>query len=304
MLSLRVGGDSDVLSPGRDAVRSTYRAMTPRYPLADSAGAIYQAFTVGRVRVIMTDSRSERTPDDLLGPAQLRWFLDELIESSRTHRAVLWASPTPWVGSDNRGIDTWPGFPELRRQISDAIAQAQITNLVMTTGDIHMAALDDASNPDHSTDGWPGFPVWLASPLDQVPGNRARRDVLGEPDPICRSVELLAVPVERRRVDPQNHRTTASFADLGCGGDICAQVHMGSASRNQPLRHDRVDELLDRAMPKHIGRYERLEVEVNIDGMTLCGPNPAIDQLEPLLVAGFNDIDDLCGRHVQFADRA
>lgn len=160
--------DSDATSPSRSAAQASYQAMVPHYPLPDEGGAIYQSFTIGRVRFIATDARSERRARTMLGERQLSWFIDELVSASASHAAVVWASPTPWVGQDRVGIDTWPGFPEERRQIADALAQAGVTNLVMIAGDVHMVALDDGTNTDFSTNGHPGFPVLLASPLDQV----------------------------------------------------------------------------------------------------------------------------------------
>ena len=56
--------DSDATAPGRTAARLTYQEYVPHYPLAAGSGdvPIYQAFTIGRVRFIMTDTRSERSP--------------------------------------------------------------------------------------------------------------------------------------------------------------------------------------------------------------------------------------------------
>lgn len=55
------GNDADRTSPSRPAAMRTYRQMTPHYPLADGPEEpIYRAFTVGRVRFVMTDTRSAR----------------------------------------------------------------------------------------------------------------------------------------------------------------------------------------------------------------------------------------------------
>ena len=57
------GNDADRTSPSRPAAMSSYRHLTPHYELADRAEApIYQAFTVGRVRFLLTDTRSARDP--------------------------------------------------------------------------------------------------------------------------------------------------------------------------------------------------------------------------------------------------
>ena len=65
--------DSDGTSVTKGAAQRVYRERVPHYPLPLSAvpagvpgagpiGPIAQAFTVGRARVIVTDTRSERTP--------------------------------------------------------------------------------------------------------------------------------------------------------------------------------------------------------------------------------------------------
>jgi hypothetical protein len=52
------GNDADRTSPSRPAALQTYRQMTPHFPPAgDAETPIYQAFTVGQVRFVMTDNR-------------------------------------------------------------------------------------------------------------------------------------------------------------------------------------------------------------------------------------------------------
>ena len=162
--------DADATSPGRAAARAAYRSAVPSYAVTPGDAAINQAFTVGRVRVVMTDNRSERTADTMLGEAQLEWLIDELTSASRTHALVLWVNPVPWIGEAQEGADTWAGYPEERRRIADALAAAGVRNLVMVSGDAHMVAIDDGSNSAYATDGSPGFPVLHAAALDR-PGN-------------------------------------------------------------------------------------------------------------------------------------
>jgi hypothetical protein len=57
-------------SPSKPAARAAYQRYFPHYPLAASNSnnpdnadlPIYQAFTMGRVRILLTDSRSEADP--------------------------------------------------------------------------------------------------------------------------------------------------------------------------------------------------------------------------------------------------
>lgn len=163
--------DADSSSPSRLAVSMAYRQAVPHHGVsADPADSIAQAFTIGRVRFVLTDTRSMRTETSMLGQDQLAWLLDELTESARTHALVVWANPTPWISDAGPGADDWSAYPDERRIISDAVAEAGVTNLLMVSGDAHMVAIDDGSNSGYGSNGVPGFPVLHAAPLDR-PGS-------------------------------------------------------------------------------------------------------------------------------------
>lgn len=164
------GNDADASSPSRGAARTAYRTAVPSYPVAAGDAPINQAFTIGRVRVVMTDNRSERTATTMLGEAQVQWLIDELTTASRTHAVVLWVNPLPWIAAAEPGEDTWAGYAEERARIADALAAAEVRNLVMLSGDAHMVAIDDGTNSGYAADGSPGFPVLHAAALDR-PGN-------------------------------------------------------------------------------------------------------------------------------------
>lgn len=164
------GGDgSDSSSPVAPAARQSYRAFVPHHELPDE-DAVHQAFTAGRVRVVLTDTRSERTEDSMLGAEQLAWLERELVESARTHALVLWVNPDPWVAPDEPGRDDWGGYAAERRRLADVVAGAGIDNLVMLSGDAHMVAVDDGSNTGYSSTGARGFPLLHAAALDR-PGS-------------------------------------------------------------------------------------------------------------------------------------
>jgi membrane-associated phospholipid phosphatase len=162
--------DGDSNSPSRPAARQVYREVVPHADLTPGDAPINQAFTIGRVRFVMTDNRSERTADSMLGETQRAWLLEELTTSSRTHGLVVWVNPVPWIVEASEGGDNWSGYADERRVIANAIAAAGIDNLVMVSGDAHMVALDDGSNSDYSDVGGAGFPVFHAAPLDR-PGS-------------------------------------------------------------------------------------------------------------------------------------
>ncbi len=163
--------NADGSAPGREAVSEAYRRAVPHYGVdPDPAAPIAQVFTVGRVRFVLSDTRSHRSSASMLGQEQLAWLIDELVTSAADHAVVIWVNPTPWIGAAGASSDDWSGWADERRTIADALAGAEVDNLVMVSGDAHMVAIDDGTNSGYASDGWPGFPVLHAAALDR-PGS-------------------------------------------------------------------------------------------------------------------------------------
>lgn len=164
------GNDADFRSPSRGAAIANYRAMVPSYNSTSSdQDALYHAFTIGTVRVIVTDLRSfsEMEARSTLGSEQRQWLLNELKDAD-SYNVVVWVSSKPWIGADDPGDDTWAGFPEERRSISNLISSRNITNLIVSAGDAHMLAADDGTHSDYSDESNTnpaGFPVLHSGPL-------------------------------------------------------------------------------------------------------------------------------------------
>ena len=169
------GNDVDGSYVGRRAAMAAYREYSPDYGLAGDESAIYQAFTIGRVRFIVTDSRSARdldsadpSPHDtMLGAEQKAWLLDQLLAARDANALIVWANPDPWIAAAEPGADNWGGYAEERAEIADFIADNRIDNLVMVSGDAHMVAIDDGTNTDYSADPGIGFPVLHVAALDR-----------------------------------------------------------------------------------------------------------------------------------------
>jgi phosphodiesterase/alkaline phosphatase D-like protein len=156
------GNDTDTTAIGRDTARSVYRERVPHYPIASAGGAIGQAFTIGRVRVIMTDLRSasvspaqkESASKTRMGTAQKAWFKQELINARDAgFPLVLWVCPDPWIAPAALGDDTWGGHATERTEIANFIRDNRISNVVLLSGDMHGLAFDDGTNSDYATGG-------------------------------------------------------------------------------------------------------------------------------------------------------
>jgi len=165
-------------APGQDVAQQVYREYVPHYDLAPEArrAPIYQAFTVGRVRVLLTDLRSARSrneaPDSvqtLMGDAQRAWFKRQLAAAKDEYPVIAWGSSVPWIGAPDDSDDHWGGFAAERRELATYIDSLGVADqLVVLSGDAHMVALDDGTHNEYGRAGGGGFPVVHAAALDQT----------------------------------------------------------------------------------------------------------------------------------------
>jgi phosphodiesterase/alkaline phosphatase D-like protein len=162
------GNDSDTTNIGRDSARAVYRERVPHYPIGPTGGTIGQAFTIGRVRFIMTDLRSgatspwtkESSTKSKMGTAQKNWFKQELINArDGGFPLIVWVSTLPWISPAEVGADSWGGHATERTEIANFIRDNRISNVAMLSGDMHGLAFDDGTNTDYATGG--GAPLIL-----------------------------------------------------------------------------------------------------------------------------------------------
>jgi len=174
--------DADRTHPGKPAALGTYDETVPHYPLhRDEDGNptdLRQAFTVGRVRFIMTDLRSQRTPDKeadgpdktMLGVSQREWLLHEFESAAERYELIVWVNVVPWISAPDSGHG-WGRYGWERRLIADRILELGLVDrLLVLSGDAHMVAIDDGTNSNFSTSAERGeraFPVVHAAPLDR-----------------------------------------------------------------------------------------------------------------------------------------
>lgn len=153
----------------------SYRSYVPHYPLASTTSSVHQAFSVGRVRILLTDTRSERdTPDgedlsaSMLGADQKEWLKAELLAARESHALTIWVNPVPWISEGSDTFDDWSAHAGERGELADFIATNDLaSSLLMLSGDAHMIAIDDGANSDYSSSQSGGFPVFHAGALDR-----------------------------------------------------------------------------------------------------------------------------------------
>lgn len=163
-------------APGQDVAQQVYREYVSHYPLARTklARPIYQAFTVGRVRFLLTDLRSARTPNEapdsvktMMGAKQKAWFKQQLAQAKDRYPVVAWVSSVPWISAG--GEDRWGGFAKERRELATYIDSIGIADqMVILSGDAHMVALDDGTHNHYGLEGGGGFPVVHAAAFNQI----------------------------------------------------------------------------------------------------------------------------------------
>jgi prolyl oligopeptidase len=106
------GNNASKKSKAHVAARSIYEEYVPHYPLVNTNldGPINHSFSVGRVKFIITDLRSERdepkVKDEpkktLMGVEQKKWFKEELLAANGKYPLILWMTTVPWIGEKGR----------------------------------------------------------------------------------------------------------------------------------------------------------------------------------------------------------
>lgn len=172
------GNNTDETSPSAEAAQTMYRHCVPHHELENEIGAIYHSFVIGRVKFIMTDNRSHRDPvtkpdnneKTMLGAKQKAWLKQELLTGKYENILTVWVNSVPWISSWD--IDTWAGFSNERRELSNFIEANEIRNIAMIGGDAHILAIDDGRHNQFGDKQTSLFPVIHAGPLDGYPTYR------------------------------------------------------------------------------------------------------------------------------------
>lgn len=159
--------NSDATSLGRDNACLAYREVVPHGPLGAGGGPdpIYQTWVLGRVQVIMWDSRADRSPNtaasdpskSMLGTAQKTWFANILATS--TAKALVIISPSQWHNPS--GDDSWNLYEDEQAWVIERLeAFGWKGKTIIVSADVHSLAIDTGANSPG------GIPVYQFASFD------------------------------------------------------------------------------------------------------------------------------------------
>ena len=165
--------------PGRDAALESYLQGFPYYPPLHSGNqSMYHAFTIGTVRFVLSDLRSESSETSMFSDEQKDWLFNEFSQAEQ-YDCLVWVTPSPWIGEAKDGEDNWMGRSADRREVSNYISQQLSTtqNLIAISADAHMVAFDDGGNTYYGDeDAALSFPILQSA---RPSGEDQRGAVLG-----------------------------------------------------------------------------------------------------------------------------
>ena len=182
--------------PGlRDSAINAYYNHFPAYPQTDTSG-IHHKITIGHVDIFMTDTRSSKSPvyapfkynamlnnytfepdsnHTTLGRTQRQWLLDGLANSNAEWKII--GTSVLFNKKMKEMMDIvlfgqlierslirfatsvaymWPGYPVDLNAVLDLVAEKNIENVIVISGDTHSSMMDDGANaglPELSSSG-------------------------------------------------------------------------------------------------------------------------------------------------------
>ena len=192
----------------KKAAHQVYRQLMPHHdlPMTGTSGLssgeepICQAWTVGRVRFIMADLRTESTGSGssgsgtLFGPDQKEWFKREMLAANGRHQAIVWITSVPWNGgpTSQSGEDKWEYAYNERREIANFLHNQDITGLVALAGDMHGTAIDSGPNTIFTSGNvGSGFKMFQAGPFQKGGSYKGGPYDIGANDQLTSAYGLL-----------------------------------------------------------------------------------------------------------------
>jgi hypothetical protein len=170
-------------APCTEVSKAVYDKVISHYPLTDSITSFSQSFNIGRIRVLLTDLRSNKLRPVVIdcetvkegsnfgSTEHLNWFKDQVINAKNNQELLLWVSSFPFINAPGgpdyscNEDDDWGGYINERKEVSNFINKYDVP-LIIVSGDAHMLAIDSGTNSNYSDEG-EGFPVFHVGALDQ-----------------------------------------------------------------------------------------------------------------------------------------
>jgi phosphodiesterase/alkaline phosphatase D-like protein len=177
------GNDSDGEHPGKQNAINAYRDFFPHYELPNPGNGIWQKFGFSDVEFFLLDLRSQRNKNsgaldsqgnyapsndhsilagfDIDGEDQRTWLINSLKNSTAKWKVIVSsvvfnpkyadAAEDPQIAASfprivNGIIDKWAGFPGDIDELTKAIENNNIKNVIIVSGDSHSSYIDDGTN--------------------------------------------------------------------------------------------------------------------------------------------------------------
>lgn len=130
---------------------TAFREHFPVAGLVPATTGSYYTFVWGRVRFIVLDTRSFKSPSGnadnssktALGSTQKAWLKETI--SAATEPAIVLVQDGYWIGPAETGEDNWTGYTTERAELA-AFFAGSAKHIAMLGGDMHAVAADDGSN--------------------------------------------------------------------------------------------------------------------------------------------------------------
>jgi hypothetical protein len=186
--------NSDSTNVNKGYASQAVEALFPNYDFP-STSSIYQSasvdvstkainhkFTAGRIKFIVTDNRSQRSPytdtDNsskiIWSQQQEDWFMNEMKDTA--YPVKIWVNSFPWEGNDSNplwtGDDGWEKYTTYRSKIANFFTanSSSIGKIIILSGDAHMTSIDDGTlSPWYGSGSKINPPITIhqSAPLDQ-----------------------------------------------------------------------------------------------------------------------------------------
>lgn len=128
--------DTDQFYPLKVESRAAFGKYWANPPYVERDASIYYKFSAGDTEFFMLDTRWNRNPGiTMLGLAQLQWLKNQLLASTAKFKFIV--SSVPWNDFGTTGNDSWVGYQNERADLFQFIAQNNIRNIVLLSGDQH-----------------------------------------------------------------------------------------------------------------------------------------------------------------------